>query len=112
MARIFGVRGTDKRSELIASVRSNDLFVSQKPSGKDVEYFNPDVGFILLEKEGYLNTNKAYVQRAAACAELSLGPKLELRETITGFSLGVLSGNARTGLLHFPALLPSGFFLL
>lgn len=42
----FKIFGADKRQGFIGK----QLVVSQKPRGKDVEYFTPGTGFILLNK--------------------------------------------------------------
>ena len=81
MSEIFEVRNTDRRREFIKAFQTDDLsFRSQKPAGSDVEYFSLDTGFVLLRKSVDLNLAKQAYERARACAELSLGPKLELRE--------------------------------
>jgi len=77
---IFVVEGKDKRHELLDSMKTGRPFYGQQISGSDVEYFSPETGFVLLRKEIQHDTYKTYLQRAASCASLSLGPKLELRE--------------------------------
>jgi len=79
---IFHVQGTDRRKELIEAVEQNQWFTTQKPSGQDVQAFHPDYGFILLKKTTHLKSTLSYMQRIAACAKLSLGPRLELRERL------------------------------
>jgi len=62
------------------AVKNNITYLGQQTSGNEVEFFSPETGFILLKRETEHDPWKAYVQRAAKCAELSLGAKLELRE--------------------------------
>ena len=79
-AEIWEVTRTDKRKELIGAVTSGIPFVGQQLTGEDVEYFDPDTGFVLLRKDISHSPHQAYIKRAAACAKLSLGVSLELRE--------------------------------
>lgn len=76
MSEIFRIEGNDKRQEFVA----RQLKWAQKVSGKKVEYFRPDIGFVLLRKDGEINYDQSFVQRARSAAELSLGVPLELRE--------------------------------
>ena len=80
MAEIFQVQNTDKRKEFIESIEKGEPVLAQKPSGQDVEYFSPETGFCLLKKEAFLSPSKKFMQRVYACAKLSLGAALELRE--------------------------------
>jgi len=76
MSKIFKIRNTDKRQQLI----NKTLRTTQKVRGKDVEYFSLDTGFVLLEKDSPVRWNQVFVKRAIAAAKLSLGVPLELRE--------------------------------
>ena len=80
MAEIFQVQNTDKRREFIEGIEKGEPVLAQKPSGQDVEYFSPETGFCLLKKEAFLSPSKKFMQRIYACAKLSLGAALELRE--------------------------------
>jgi len=77
---VFEIRGKDRRRELIKAFGKEWTFRAQKPFGSDVEYFSPETGFVLLKKEAELNLTKKYMERVYACAQLSLGSPLELRE--------------------------------
>ena len=78
--KVFRVENTDRRKELIEKVDNKETYVGQKVYGSDVEFFSPETGFVLLKGNKGHSPWKHYVRRAAACAKLSLGAKLELRE--------------------------------
>jgi len=77
---IFQIKNRDKRYDVIRQLEAGEKVMTQQISGSDVEYFTPDYGFILLEQNDYLNPTTIRGQRIKAVAELSLGPKLALRE--------------------------------
>jgi len=76
----FEIKGSDRRQELINAFSKGWTFKAQKPFGNDVRHFSPETGFVLLRKEAELDLSKKYMERVYACAQLSLGPRLELRE--------------------------------
>lgn len=91
MSDIFEVKNQDRRQELIEAFGKEWSFKAQKPTGSDVEYFSPETGFVLLSKQSNLDLSKKFMQRVYACAKLSLGPTLELRERSIGKCLLRLS---------------------
>lgn len=81
MATIFRIGGTDKRRELIAAHKREDVsFEIQMVSGQSVEYFSKSTGFVLLNKKKKTYLDLSYMQKAVSCAMLSMGVPLELRE--------------------------------
>ncbi len=80
MKDIFQIQGTDLRKEYIDAFDAKEPFITQKPSGKDVEFFSQETGFVLLRKDTEVNWNLPRSARARSVAELSLGPSLVLRE--------------------------------
>ena len=73
---IFEIRRSDKRRQFI----KKELERTQLISGKTVEFFRDDVGFVLLEKDGKIKYNTAMIQRALSAAILSEKAPRELRE--------------------------------
>ena len=80
MSEIFRVTGTDRRQELIKAVDESQPFMVQKAHGSDVEYFDPETGFVLLREQTKINPKYSRTSRVRNVAELSLGARLELRE--------------------------------
>lgn len=77
---IFKIKGTDRRQQYIESFANDVPFVTQVPSGPNVEHFHPDWGFLLLIERKMMSYNNARARRIDAIAQLSMGPKLALRE--------------------------------
>lgn len=80
MSQIFRISGRDRRAEYISAFDSGRDFTTQKPSGRSVEAFTPETGFILLREDATVNYKFSISERVRSVAELSLGPQLELRE--------------------------------
>lgn len=74
--KIFKIEGSDKRKKFI----KKELVKTQKISGKSVEYFSDETGFVLLEKEGPIKYDALVIQRAMSAAILSGKAPRELRE--------------------------------
>jgi DNA topoisomerase VI subunit A/6-pyruvoyl-tetrahydropterin synthase len=74
--QVFEMTGADNRAELV----KGSLKLAQKPSGKDVEGFNDDLGFFLKAKLHPINYQLTYVKQTQAVAELSLKAPQALRE--------------------------------
>lgn len=80
MKNIFEITGTDKREELLQAIRDDEPFISQALGGKDIEKFDDEHGFVLLEKEkSYLPTNLALLRTKAAIEVYSLLGRCSLR---------------------------------
>lgn len=77
MTTVFRITNQDKRRELIQAVDNDEAFFTQKI---EKPQFHPSVGFYVPAVSDYINPNKLYLQRAAACAKLSLKTQLSLRE--------------------------------
>jgi len=77
----FEISGSDRRDELIAAIERGHEFITQKPTGKEVELFDPDYGFYLARKEAPINPNQKQILRAYALAKVSYEvPRVALRE--------------------------------
>lgn len=76
---IWKIEGTDKRQEILDA---KETITAQSTGGKDVDYFSPETGFVLLKKEKTYSTDNLAVQRVKALCSLSLNnPRLGLRES-------------------------------
>jgi len=75
---IFKVQGTDRRREIL---QTEEPFYAQAVGGKNVEYFSPETGFVLLRKDKRYNPKSTLVQRVKAICDLSLhNPPMGLRD--------------------------------
>ena len=80
MSEIFRVTGSDRRKEYIKAIDEDQPFITQKDHGPEVEYFDPETGFVLLREQTEINPKYTQTVRVRSVAELSLGARLELRE--------------------------------
>lgn len=92
MPEIFEIEGTDRRNEIIEAVDNETEFIAQKPSGKDVKYFSPSTGFVLLKENTRIRLNSKRTRRVASVAKLSLDARLELREFYYAMRSAEMSG--------------------
>jgi len=77
----FEISGQDFRQQFVEAIENNHEFIAQKPTGKDVEAFDPHYGFYLRRKTTNIKPTEKRILRAYAVAKLSLQmPRLGLRE--------------------------------
>lgn len=80
MSEIFRIRNMDKRDEFERAFETGEKFSTQKWGGKDVEYFSPRTGFVLLRKNWGLKLNTKKTGAVYAVSKMSRGPRMTLRE--------------------------------
>ncbi len=80
IASAFRIQNRDRREEFIRSYDHGLPFMCQIPSGPEVEFFQPNIGFGLIAKQKILRYTNKKSRRVRSVAELSLGPSLALRE--------------------------------
>ena len=80
MTEIFRIQDSDRRRKFIETMNSGLPFLAQKPTGKDVDFFSPSTGFVLLEKEVPVSPKSSRTLRVLSVVKQSLGARMGLRE--------------------------------
>lgn len=65
--KVFHITGTDRRQELLAA---KDKITAQALGGKDIDYFSPETGFVLLQKTRQYSTDAMPLTRVLALCKL------------------------------------------
>jgi len=80
MTGIFKIHDSDRRKKFVEAMDSGIPFIAQKPAGKDVDFFSPDTGFVLLEKLVPISPGSSRMRRVLSVVKQSLGARMALRE--------------------------------